>query len=257
MLDYYKVFIIAFLLTIITILFIIIRIYVSNKKNKEDFTSRKNINNIKTYVINLEASKYRLNLMKSQCDRENITFTRWNAINGHHLDYKNLKSLIVHPKIKLRKGIIGCSLSHINLWKHCSRQDDEIFLVLEDDCIIPNNFKNKLQSYIGQLPADWDIFYLGASNIYGTKYSKKLLIPTLFIKNYNCGTYAMLIKKKVLADLLSDCLPLKVPIDVFIRGKRKKTYIAYPPIITHNNKIYSDNQRRIHTDPDQTNINIV
>ncbi len=55
--NYVKVFIILAILIIIIILMIITRKYVLGKKNKEDFTSRENIRNIKTQVKNLEGSQ--------------------------------------------------------------------------------------------------------------------------------------------------------------------------------------------------------
>ena len=73
-------------------------------------------------------------------------------------------------------------------------------LVLEDDILFCDNFKNKLIKYYEQVPEDWDIIYLGGSRMRGTKISENIL-KLVYDKNpdwrFNMGAYAMLLNKKV------------------------------------------------------------
>lgn len=228
---------------IIIIIIIILIIYLLYRKRIESFENRINF---KTYVINLDRSPDRLKSIKQQCKDQGIHFNRWRAYDGSKLNFKKLiKNNILNPKNNMMKGAIGCSMSHINLWKYCQSQKDDIILVLEDDCLIDSDFKKKLSIYIKQLPKNWDLFYLGASNINGKKISKNILIPNK-IKNKNStentGMYAMLIKKKILPQLIKDNLPISGNIDQIIKNNifdKINVYIAYPPLITHNNNIKS------------------
>ncbi len=198
----------------------------------------------KIYIINLERSPDRLQDITAQTQRARIQFQRWKGTDGAQLDLTKLtRQHILHPKHTLAQGAIGTSLSHLRLWKHCYTQNEETVIVMEDDCLIPPNFKSLLQSYLQQLPDDWDIFYLGASNIYGRKISKNILKPLApkTKTTENTGFYAMMIKRKTIPSLLQAILPIKKPIDVDIRKVRPtlKVFIANPPIVQHNNQIHS------------------
>jgi GR25 family glycosyltransferase involved in LPS biosynthesis len=43
-----------------------------------------------------------------------------------------------------RKGFIGCALSHYRLWKELLQQEDETYLIMEDDCTFVPQFRDRL-----------------------------------------------------------------------------------------------------------------
>ena len=57
-------------------------------------------------------------------------------------------------------GQIGCALSHITLWQYLLQKDTSMAVVLEDDAIMVDDYKNELQSIIGELPKNWDFVNL-------------------------------------------------------------------------------------------------
>jgi GR25 family glycosyltransferase involved in LPS biosynthesis len=227
-------------------------------------------NNIfdKVYVINLDHSKDRLKFISNQLIKEGISFERYPAINGGLLDkYKLIKEgKLINERIT--KGAIGCYLSHYNIWKKELNNGRNI-LVLEDDVILRKNLLKNFKEIYKQIPENWDIIYLGASNIYGKKIDKNIVEP-IKTKNgstFNTGMYGMLINKKALPILIKDSIPIDNNIDQYIKKylfQKLNVYFIVNPLITHNNKLPS--QRRILSGQKpttswfsdiQSNINIV
>lgn len=200
--------------------------------------------NYEIFVINLDRNPERLNLINKYCKDAKLSFKRWNAIDGSKL---NMNKLVTDGMIKqnnkMMVGAIGCSLSHINLWK--SNLNKSNILVLEDDVIIPVDFRSKMNLYLDQLPEKWDILYLGSSNIYGKKISENLLRPINVSDSkatYNTGTYAMLINKSFIQKLISINIPIKDNIDQTIKNNLfncSNIFICNPPLIIHDNNLPS------------------
>ena len=231
------------LIYILIILLVIRLLFFKSNKQCEKFE-----NEIKTYLINLDRSTDRLKDMTEKCKKANINFERFPAYDGSKLNLnKMIDDKILVKESNMMVGAIGCSMSHLNLWKQCINRGDELVLVIEDDCIIPENFWEKFSNYYKQLPQNWDVFYLGASSINGRKISDNILIPNIIsASTENTGTYAMLIKKSILNVLYNNVLPIRNPIDVTIKNylfSKINVYMANPPIITHDNEI--DSMRRV------------
>ena len=61
-----------------------------------------------------------------------------------------------------RRGMIGCALSHIQLFINLLDSDFNAFLILEDDIQLVPNFEDKLaHAYYQIKDKEWGIFYLG------------------------------------------------------------------------------------------------
>jgi len=238
--------IISYYIMIITLLLVAIIIfsciYIYKKKNMEPFS-----NNLSIYVINLNESKDRLKLITSQLNKQNLQFTRFPAINGKNLDLPKLKKQNILQNDNMKKGTIGCSLSHITLWKKLAKQKNQYNIILEDDVIIQSDFKRKLHNILDNITIPFDILYLGGSNIHGKKINDFLIKPIYKKKLQNVGTYAMLINKKCLDTIIKKNLPIDNDIDQSLnkRCRKLKVYYVYPPLVTHNNEL--DSMRRIYS----------
>ena len=215
----------------------------------EKFKSNK-ITIDKIYVINLDKSKDRLKYITKQLKREGLIFERIAGIDGKQLDKNELIRKKILTSETMTLGAIGCYLSHKKIWEKEKNIKNSNFLVLEDDCIITKNIKQKFNEYSKQIPENWDIIYLGGSNIHGKKITKNILVP--IPKNHNdttnCGMYAMLINKKALPQLLKYSEKIIGNIDQVIKNnlfKKLNVYFIVDPLIYHNNNIPSD--RRINS----------
>ena len=240
-------FIIYILLLFIAIVLIIVKKKNLLSKNIPIINNKLIIDKI--FIINLDRSPKRLEFMEKQCNNNNIVFERFPGIDGSKLNISELlKNNLLKDK-KIIKGALGCSLSHINLWKKIKNSSYNNILILEDDCLIESNFWKKFNQYSYQIPKDYDILYLGGSNIYGNKISKNILSPVIKTRNSdqteNTGTYAMIINIKAINSLLKNITPIDDYIDQVNKKKKKNLnkYYIIPPLVKHNNQIDSD--RRI------------
>ena len=114
---------------------------------KENFKRR--------YVINLKRRPDRYVEFKN---RSSIYFNpelfeKFDAIDGKNLDPKIQEQEPFFQKINIRKGEIGCHLSHREIWKNVSEDetlsDDDLIIVLEDDVFFTDhNFESKFTDAI-------------------------------------------------------------------------------------------------------------
>jgi len=67
---------------------------------------------------------------------------------------------------RINKKEISLSLHHFECYRKLIEQNEyDYALVLEDDVIIADNFFERIQEYINELPNNWDLFFIG--NAYG------------------------------------------------------------------------------------------
>ena len=195
-----------------------------------------------TYVINLKINPERLGIIESYFRRENLKFNRFPAYNG-----KNIKEdILVRDGILsyyhfLRQGQLGCALSHLKLLEMIKNKKQELALILEDDVIIPENFRSKLKDLISHLPHKWDIVFLGGCNIYGKKINKYFIKPTKFDYTYNLCMHAYLVNHRNIDRIIKYIKPFKRPIDSQLREAFHllNIYYAYPNIVVQNKNIRS------------------
>jgi GR25 family glycosyltransferase involved in LPS biosynthesis len=95
-------------------------------------------------VINLDRRTDRLEKVTAELNALGIEFERLSAVDA------------------VAEGItpvIACMLSHI---KAAEMAAGHRVLILEDDATFAENFNERFTMFIEALPADWDMFYLGA-----------------------------------------------------------------------------------------------
>lgn len=72
-------------------------------------------------------------------------------------------------------GEISLTLHHIECYKRIVEENIDYALILEDDVVTSNNFRETLEGYIQELPTDWDMLFIG--NGCGMHIDKHLLVP--------------------------------------------------------------------------------
>ena len=117
----------------------------------------------KAFVVNLDRRADRYALFQKNHPSFAGSVTRVSAVDGKQL---KLTSDLVHlfrgNDFNWLKGIMGCALSHYNLWKQLAESaTDTCYLVFEDDVVCPPDFIEKVSHYIRHMPADTDVLYLG------------------------------------------------------------------------------------------------
>jgi FkbM family methyltransferase len=104
----------------------------------------------KIKVVNLKKREDRKQFMVEQFNRENIdNYEIIEAVDGNELkESYELMSLFYHNDFNYRKGVIGCALSHLKLWKQLiNDKDNDFYVILEDDVEICEDFKEKLDMH--------------------------------------------------------------------------------------------------------------
>ena len=260
----------------IIILFIMFFYYLYHELITENIPIWSNI-----YLLNLKRREDKLNNTLIELNNNNITK---NIIVIHGIDGLKLpeqktlvKQNILHENflkykwIAQKRGAIANYLSMVEIYKNILKNNSEINLIIEDDIIITKDFWNVINDFKNLYFNDWDLIYLGISNltIYNTKNNWKLFkkindIYSLYIPDSNNGSlygnFGLMVKKKVAEIWLNNYLPITQASDSrlgsFVTGKvdsidnigkiitsepKLKGYIIYPPIITYTFKISDTN----------------
>jgi len=112
--------------------------------------------NFKVYIINLKKDKNRKKNILNELKKQNLKNYKFiSAVNGNKLKKKEINSLISKEKnfinpinTNMSKSEIGCSLSHIKIYKEIVKSDIDYALILEDDAFFLNKFTKNLKKFI-------------------------------------------------------------------------------------------------------------
>jgi len=140
---------------------------------------------ITNFCINLDRRSDRWESMQKRFKEQNLQVHRWSAIDAREYWFSN-------PT--------GAFSSHINLLYFCSLVNTEYALIFEDDVVLCDNFLQKLQEVLGEIPSDWDALSLHCFKAETCKISNylcKLMSPT-------AGNHAVLINNKGIHKVLNN-----------------------------------------------------
>jgi GR25 family glycosyltransferase involved in LPS biosynthesis len=112
--------------------------------NEESQFTKEKKSHIK--IVNLERRKDRKNAMIKKLQEQNIkNYEFIKAVDGKELKpTKQIDELFKGNDFQYRRGVIGCALSHYNLWvKLLNDPDNNYYIIFEDDIEFTDNF-NKI-----------------------------------------------------------------------------------------------------------------
>ena len=193
----------------------------------------------------------------------------WNVeeidgIDGHKQEELNQKSRWISASAKEHwtKGAIGSALSHIKAWRKCIELNREV-LVVEDDAILANNLKSKLEKLkiIGRATNQSNLVLLGwnTDSLLQAELSPGLEMISLFEpiypeleqikgiinsdrRRYLCnlnacfGLPAYWINPKAAHELIDACMPLRTEINNMTRGIPKHILVTLDGILSNRYK---------------------
>lgn len=136
----------------------------------------------KIYCINLDKRKDRWDRCQVIFKENAIDVERFSAIDGKNCTYKNTK---------LIPGEIGIIRSNLEIVKIAKKNNYKSILIFEDDVELIENFNSIFESYIEQVPNDWEFIYLGGNHVGGcikisnnvAKMKHSYAIHAIIIKN--------------------------------------------------------------------------
>ncbi len=142
-----------------------------------------NFNNMEIILINLQRRPDRLEKFKKQIDKYSLNFTIFSAIDGYKLKpNRQLNKIFENNDYNMRKGIVGCALSHLQIWIELIKSNKDFYLIFEDDVTIQDNFKTKLRKILNDIDyKQYDILFLG----HHSKIKDLNNVNNITIKKYN------------------------------------------------------------------------
>jgi GR25 family glycosyltransferase involved in LPS biosynthesis len=128
---------------------------------------------------------------------ENYDFIK--AVYGKDLEPTlKIKELFLGNDFKYRKAVIGCALSHINLWEELLADCmNDYYVILEDDVTLCDDFKNKLDRVI-ELYKNKKVDYLliGSQKLKDEKFAKEELDISVLQQTISAyGAFGYIINK--------------------------------------------------------------
>lgn len=109
----------------------------------------------KTFLINLENDVHKYNRFHISNYKINIPFKIWRGVViNSKPQFDNLKKIFPFMggcKDLIKRGNIGAACAHLSLWKYCLCLPDEYFLIMEDNCLLNDQFVTNLENIWNKL----------------------------------------------------------------------------------------------------------
>jgi len=173
------------------------------------------------YVINMAGNTARMAGAASELERLNISFTRFEAVDGRALS-KDALARVYDPKANRRRARrpliapeIGCYLSHISLWEQIAASNMPGAVILEDDFAAADDFSRVLEA-LAHDQGDWEI-----AKLFSARERQKLLHTRPLVEGRTLSvpykvpntTLGYAIRRDTAARLAASTLPVSRPID--------------------------------------------
>jgi GR25 family glycosyltransferase involved in LPS biosynthesis len=138
------------------------------KEEKKELERQKQLTEfpfrVKTFIVNLDRRPDRMEKFNSHEDPKFLNYERFSAVDGSKMiPTTQLQQIFYHNDYNMRKGMVGCAMSHIKLCVELLKDENtDVYCILEDDIDFVPEFEKKLLWCASQLHnTDWDMFYLG------------------------------------------------------------------------------------------------
>lgn len=182
------------------------------------------------WVLNLDRSSERWKALLQQAHQQQLELNRWSATDGAVV---GLDKLINQGIVSIRADFLGlrnapaiAGLCHssFSLWNHLLSTQDEWFLILEDDVVLPDKFTELVEQAWPRLPSDAEAVLFGcdfwqraSANLDAQRFHQSIQahqLPFWKIVNRVGGAFAYAVNRAGLAKLLSH-VPFQQAVDHF------------------------------------------
>lgn len=165
---------------------------------------------MKIYIINLEGDTERRESMESQAKRLMLDYELIPAVNGKCIPENVFSLLKREHSYAVTPGEIGCSLSHLTVYKALDASKDDCALVLEDDIFLPEDISLFLDEIESSIPKNIPYVYLLSKvNHYNNKSILKLANGHSVHDVYNAAfSHAYIINKAAARILYKKLFPV-------------------------------------------------
>lgn len=195
----------------------------------------------KVYVVHYTPLVERRNYMLNFFNRNNITNYEFRSLYQREQLTEELckKSYKLHNTVTMKPAVVCITLEHIEIYKNIIQNDfNNWCLILEDDSIFNNDFIEKINFFMDNVPADAE--YLDINDYKfdykSFDYSSHIDLNKLWEPNQATRTTcSYLIKKSACLKLLKTIIPFKHAIDHELNEQVKihdiKLYWSVYPLV--------------------------
>jgi len=173
----------------------------------------------KVYVVHYTPLVERKNYMLNFLNSSNITNYEFRSLYQREQLTEELykQSYKLHNTVTMKPAVVCITLEHIEIYKNIIQNDfDNWCLILEDDCIFNNDFIEKMNFFMDNVPTDaeyldindWNFDY-NSFDYLSTVDVNKLWEP----KKTTRTTGSYLIRKSLCLKLVKTIIPFKNAID--------------------------------------------
>jgi len=199
------------------------------------------------YLINMDRSKTRLDHMKPYVEGLAFPFERIVGVEGNKItkdeisrvfDIKHYQEYAIN-RVSESKGVIGCSLSHLKVWKTFLSSRYKYALVLEDDITFdPVLLSKAIQEMIDKHSDKWDVATFLKNSTDDTISIAKLSGGeniNLDFKSIS-GANAYLLNRKAAAEYVNYFFPIIMPVDIYYSRPWEFgiKFVSVEPFIVHH-----------------------
>lgn len=173
----------------------------------------------KIYCINLDKREDRWEESKIELDKLNLTdsTTRFSAIDGS----------LIENKTRLLAGEYGINLTHIKLLEEAIENGYENILIFEDDIQFINDYEN-INSYLSEVPYDWDMVYLGGNHIH----PPRPITNRIGKIEVTYAVHAIIVNRRIFHLLVHHLKGLELQLDVIYTNLKLNSYTFRPSLVT-------------------------
>ena len=182
----------------------------------------------KIFIVNLKIDKKRKSHIINELTKQKLdNYEIIDAVNGNEFDEKEIKKNTFKNKMglnpwntKMSSSQIGCALSHIKIYKQFIETGYDYALILEDDAIFVENFKEKLINFIiDNFNYKKQIILLSELKQFYSKPINKIEKYELVNVTNAFFTHAYFINKEAAKSIISFNYPVKTIADNFVLFK--------------------------------------
>jgi len=203
--------------------------------------------NIPIFIISLSHAAERRKHITGEMKKAGLAFTILDAVNGKELTTAQMESVCDMQAVNknprwLSPGAIGCALSHLNIYRTIVKEQYPWTLILEDDVILADNFKEHLKRIITQPSSEevimlyfqsWKPLKLNRHNSINYFEDSGIYRPLDIAQLTTTGAY--LISLKAADRMVKNVLPIRVSADswgwYFEQGVLKDIRCVFPRIV--------------------------
>lgn len=184
------------------------------------------------YLLNLDSRPEKLEKVEKRLKAVGIEYKRWPAIDGKTLtkEYEEYQSfplntyekLILGRKAMVSLGAMGCLFSYIEIVKDAKDNGYKRVLCLEDDVLFHKEFNDRWERLSQEVPEDWKLLYLGASQHNWTQVSS--FNDNLYYAQLTDSTFAFGIDHSVFDKFLQHAECKELPVDTYLSTVIQRRY---------------------------------